>query len=115
MASTESKCIVCGEVTTSVQRGLCIRCYERFRRAKQKVAAAERLEFEQLLVDNGQLLPSRQGKSVVDDVFADAAAAFMASRSSEAEQLIAEVEKGVEAHKKKVAKKKAKDAVAPKK
>lgn len=71
----EGRCIVCGKAEDGRTRGLCSADYRRLRRAKSKLPPEKQDAFEKSLVEQGLLLPSRQGdRGLTDDAFADALA-----------------------------------------
>lgn len=63
----EGRCIVCGKKSRDRRRGLCIADYNRFRNALAQVPPDQRGRFEKLLIEQGKLLPSRQGKRLDDE------------------------------------------------
>jgi hypothetical protein len=63
-------CLICGKSIESGGRGLCSSHFNIFVRHRKKLTEQGRIEFEDQLVAEGKLLPSRQGKrSGVDDPF----------------------------------------------
>lgn len=72
------ECIVCGTAVSGRRRGLCVTDYTRFRTALLQVDVEERDEFEELQIQEGRLLPSRQGQrgGLDDDVFAQSLEEF---------------------------------------
>ena len=65
-------CLVCGDETNKLKRGLCDKHYQQFRRKKESLTVESAEEWESLLVENGKLLPKQQGKKFgMDDPFAD--------------------------------------------
>ncbi len=71
-------CVVCEKAEDNRRRGLCVTDYNRFRQALLQVPQDRRQEFEALMIAQGRLLESRQGRrAVTDDVFADALADFL--------------------------------------
>ena len=82
----QGRCIVCGEKSSERRRGLCGKHYEQYRRAKLSVSPEQIEEFEELLVEQGRLMPSVQGKKPgVENVFADIAAAIRLKHAHAAE------------------------------
>jgi hypothetical protein len=75
----KNHCLVCGEIKP-LQRGLCEADYQRFRRQRDKLPADQQDAFEEMLINKGLLLPSRQGQRNVENVFADELAKFLAER-----------------------------------
>jgi hypothetical protein len=78
----DGKCLICGTKGTEAEptrRGLCVQHYARFHRWVQRIADANDIRaFEDRLIAECKLLPSRQGqKSADDDPFAEAAAQFL--------------------------------------
>jgi len=64
-------CLVCPEELAAKvhKRGLCTSCYEKFRRARDKVEVAKRSDFESRLVGLGKLAPdARSATNVFDEV-----------------------------------------------
>jgi hypothetical protein len=64
-------CLVCPEELASKvhKRGLCTSCYEKFRRARDKVEAAKRPDFEARLMALGKLaMDARAATNVFDEV-----------------------------------------------
>ena len=59
------KCIVCGDETDSLQRGLCYRDYGRFRRMKAKIPLELQDAFEEELINSGKLLPGMHAMGTV--------------------------------------------------
>lgn len=55
-------CLICGE--PAEKRGLCLPHYGQFRVALAGVAPSERYGFQQKLIRQGKLLPSRQGQQL---------------------------------------------------
>lgn len=74
----EGKCILCGTLAKSLVRGLCRMHHGRFKASMNRVQPEQRHDFEAMLIENGQLLPNRQGRRIVDgeDEFAKALAEF---------------------------------------
>lgn len=64
-------CIVCNTESRGLRRGLCVTDYTRFRTAWRQVPRDQRKQFEELLIKEGQLMPSRQGQrgGLEEDVF----------------------------------------------
>lgn len=79
----DGKCIVCEVETGERTRGLCVTDYARFRAALRQIDPGKRLDFEAMLIEQGQLLESRQGQrsGTEDDVFSEAASKFLAISS----------------------------------
>lgn len=70
-------CVVCGEKTQDRRRGLCTKHYEQYRRSKIGMTDEEIEDLEEVLVEQGRLMPSIQGKKPgAENVFADVAAAI---------------------------------------
>lgn len=84
-ADRAGRCIVCDKLEADRRRGLCVLHYNRFRSALQSVPAKNRDQFQQKLIDEGHLLPSKQGQRVDlhDDVFAQVAEQFLARADAE--------------------------------
>lgn len=76
---------MCRTETPDRRRGLCVTDYSRFRSALLQVPPEKRGDFEQLAVNNGRLLSSRQGQrpAIDDDVFADLLKQFRENEDSD--------------------------------
>ena len=70
--STPLKCLVCGAEAT-LQRGLCSRDYQRFRRAKMSLPKAKQAEFDRQMIAQGLVAPNIQDQRNNDDPFKSAA------------------------------------------
>lgn len=103
-------CIVCKTPADGRTRGLCVAHYNRFLKSIRKLPSEEqKRQFEEMLINKGQLLPSQQGKrkGPDDNVFAEALEEFQASIDSgsspaaqkaldEARRATAELEKKID-------------------
>ena len=78
-AKAKEGCLVCGDEATS-PRGLCGRHYIQFVRKRKLLNEQAANAWEDQLVENGQLLPNRQGQrsDVAPDAFVDDFTAFVA-------------------------------------
>lgn len=70
----------CSQSSARLRRGLCNAYYAQFRRELDRLPAEEQDEFDDYLVAQGRLLPSRQGQRDSDRVFADAVEEFRRDR-----------------------------------
>ncbi len=70
--NTKTKtCLQCSQ--PSKQRGLCQKCYSRFRNAMQRLEHGKKKPFEQALVDAGQILPPAKREPDSHDPFGELA------------------------------------------
>lgn len=58
MTTNHHKCVLCEDRRES--RGLCPRHYQQFRRQRDKLPPSQWADFEQILIDRGQLLPETE-------------------------------------------------------
>lgn len=66
-SKAKTPCLVCRTptITSDLQRGLCVSCYNQFRREKDKIAPEKREAFEDFLVEQGRLAADgRKAKNV---------------------------------------------------
>lgn len=71
-ANPKNSCLVCGEETTNLKRGLCSRHYEQFRRKRDSLTQEAAEAWELQLINQGKLLAKQQGKKFgLDDPFAE--------------------------------------------
>jgi len=77
-ADSEGRCIQCGKAEGHRRRGLCNTDYMRFIKARNQLDESHVEEYEERLMDQGLLLPSRQGqrKPPADNIYATVAAEF---------------------------------------
>jgi hypothetical protein len=79
-------CVICEVAQAERRRGLCGKHYEQYRRAKLAMNPDEIEEFEAIAIENGQLMPSVQGKKPgAENIFADLAAAIRLKHAHAAE------------------------------
>lgn len=66
MDENKTKCLVCGQTTKKMTRGLCSRHYLQFKREREDLAAKEgeeaAAEWEAWLIQNEKLMAPNQGK-----------------------------------------------------
>lgn len=74
----QGKCIVCEKTDKKRTRGLCSQHYQQFKRRRDSLKSDEaRQRWEELAIESGKLLASRQGqRSDSQDAFADLFAKF---------------------------------------
>lgn len=69
MDETKNQCVVCGQTTKKMTRGLCSRHYLQFSRERKEMADKDgedvAQEWEDWLVANKKLLPANQGKKPI--------------------------------------------------
>ncbi len=76
---SDHQCIACtGLPEKAVRRGLCSKCYQRWRHKRQSLGSAKlRLEFDVALIKQGKLLPTQEvrdfthERNVFDEVAAE--------------------------------------------
>ena len=71
MDTKTKTCLLCSDPVK--QRGLCQKCYSRFRNAMQRLEQAKKQPFEQALIDAGQILPPAKREPSSYDPFGELA------------------------------------------
>jgi hypothetical protein len=90
------ECLICGlkkSENNRIRRGLCVNHYQQFQRALSGIEPSKQDAFEQMLIDNGQLLPSRQGQREEPNPFSEAAQQFMQSLPESDKKILGEAAK----------------------
>ena len=83
---SEGKCVLCKKHATNLRRGLCNAHYLNWRAARKELRDDKaRQAFDDMLIKQGRLLPSEQGKRTDDteNPFARSLAEFLAEWSKE--------------------------------
>lgn len=91
--AAKNVCIICEEDGGRLTRGLCIKHHTRYVTARKKIPEDRREAYDEYLVANGLLLPSRKGRRVDPDAneFAVAAGEFLAGSTPAAQRLAEEM------------------------
>jgi len=85
--NTKTKtCLQCSQ--PSKQRGLCQKCYSRFRNAMQRLEHGKKKSFEQALVDAGQILPPAKREPDSYDPFGELADQLQNAEPAEIEKIV---------------------------
>lgn len=85
--NTKTKtCLQCSQ--PSKQRGLCQKCYSRFRNAMQRLEHGKKKPFEQALVDAGQILPPAKREPDSYDPFGELADQLQNAEPAEIEKIV---------------------------
>ena len=85
--NTKTKpCLQCRQ--PSKQRGLCQKCYSRFRNAMQRLEHGKKKSFEQALVDAGQILPPAKREPDSYDPFGELADQLQNAEPAEIEKIV---------------------------
>ena len=89
--AAKNVCIICEDGGGRITRGLCIKHHTRYVTSRKQIPVDRRDAYDEFLVENGLLLPSRKGRRVDPDEneFALAMSEFL-SNSSPASQLAEE-------------------------
>ena len=73
---SEGRCIICGDKAKARKRGLCSMHYERYRKERATMDKDEVELFDAMLIEQGRLLPSAQGRArTQQNEFSETAAA----------------------------------------
>jgi hypothetical protein len=85
--NTKTKtCLQCDQ--PSKQRGLCQKCYSRFRNAMQRLEHGKKKPFEQALVDAGQILPPAKREPDSYDPFGELADQLQNAEPAEIKKIV---------------------------
>lgn len=60
----DGKCLVCEDKDDNNRRGLCMACYQQFLRTRASKPKRERIEFEEINIREGRILPVGQLREI---------------------------------------------------
>ena len=79
-------CLQCGQ--PEKQRGLCQKCYSRFRNALYRLAEQKRKPFEEALIDAGKILPPSKRRADSYDPFGELADELEDAEAGEVAEIV---------------------------
>lgn len=88
MNTKTQTCLQCGDKRK--QRGLCQRCYSRYRNALYRLETSKRKVFEQALVEAGKILPAGKRQAASYDPFGELADKLETANDEKVGEIIAD-------------------------